>query len=391
MKKRTLLYPLLVLLLSNFSYAKDWNNRGRNSDQEEDSSYQKQSDSNSGCFLGLFCSDNANSDNNSDEVGPMEIPVINQGLSAKIAPAFEKAKDELRAVEKIYDDGDYGKALRVSKDLLDQIKSKTGINPKAKFREKILVKGIFTRGSKNELKTNFVNLRNEQKEALAEAVNNHLGGFYLDLLNLYKRTTLIYIKSFYQKIKQMGDLRQRDIDKIKRDLALIHDISILVKDQNLQSSFILFDSDVADSDQQYFFNRELVDFILEVKEISFDEKAFSQFSLLLKNSELDQYRAGLLPEPLSAVEKRAQVRLEKAREKAHGYARCKDAASLFSNNPKNEAPQAKKRRSCFYKYKNTANLSFTECMSMASYFSNNPKNGAPQAYESVKCHDAYYK
>ena len=299
--KEVYIYVTLVLFLfSGTLNANDRNTRWKGGSDDTDFSSQ--------------------SFNDSDD--SLKVPELDMDLSQKIAPAFEKAKQDLRKVEDLYNHGKYSQSLRESKDLLDQIKAKTGVNPKSKYREKIYVKGVFTRGSRNELKTNYKDLKNQQKDALLKAVYNHRGGFYLDLLNLHKRTTLIYIKSFYKRIKEQSHLRKKDIAKIRKDLTLIHDIPLLVKDKNLKSSFMFFDSDVADSDQQYFFNRELVDFILSIEELNVTEEDFDKDLIALKKVTLEKHRDGQAPEPMTSADIAAEKKqLQEMKENRMAYKR----------------------------------------------------------------------
>ncbi|MBE8221626.1 MAG: hypothetical protein HAW60_02740 [Bdellovibrionales bacterium] len=307
----------------------------------------------------------------------VEISPIDQKLAKSLAGVFDKSKKDLSVVEKLLSEKKYSEALSRSKDLLDQIKFKTGINPKVKFREKIIVNGIFTPGKKNELKIKFDSLFYEQKENLARAVLNYRGGLYLDLLNLYKRTQLIYMKSFYYQIKKVNDLRLADIEKLKIDILLVHSIPILIKDKNLRSTFLLFDSDVSDSDQQYFFNRELVDLALSIKELNFTDETFAAALVTAKNNALKKHWNSLPEEPLSSFEIEEEKR--KDIDIFNDYKNCRHAAEKHSSS----YLKAMDSLVCVHEYKNVLNLPYSECESAANLHD----NSYAQATDALECHN----
>lgn len=204
---------------------------------------------------------------------------------ATLEQIFNQAAGEIKVVEGFIASGQYGPAELAAKNIFDRVSI---IHPKANFRQKIAVNGILT---DIDLAKDFSQLSNTQKENLAIAIADYKGGFYLDLLNLGKRAKLLYLKAVYFQMRD--NLRERDIDMIKNSLIEIHNIVILVADKKTSDAFMLFDVDVANRDQQYFFNRELLEFAVQVKELNLTEKGFDQLLREDRALKLKEYHQGL--------------------------------------------------------------------------------------------------
>ncbi len=205
----------------------------------------------------------------------------------ELKATFDMMTQEIVRVQAVFDSGQYGQALNESKKLLDTVRIRTGIHPKAKITEKIEIKDVFE-GSESDLM--YSQLNQDQKEAIALAVLNHRGGLYLDILNQTKRASLIYIKSLHMRLKKDGPLLNEDILKIKSDLLAIMTIKIdLVQyDQNIR--FTVRDSDIANSDQNYLFNREIKIFAIGNKDLNWTEETFDKDSkpvVKIKSNEYD--------------------------------------------------------------------------------------------------------
>ena len=192
---------------------------------------------------------------------------------AELKATFDMMTQEIVRVQAVYDSGQYGQALAESKKLLDTVRIRTGIHPKAKITEKIEIKGIFT--ETYEI-SSFENLNQEKSEAVALAVLNHRGGLYLDILNQTKRASLIYIKSLHMRLKKDGPLLKEDIQKIKTDLLAVMDIKIELVQYDLDVRLTLKDSDIVNSDQNYLFNREIKMFAIGNKDFGWTEDTFDQ-------------------------------------------------------------------------------------------------------------------
>ncbi len=62
---------------------------------------------------------------------------------AELKATFDMMTQEIVRVQAVYDSGQYGQALNESKKLLDTVRIRTGIHPKAKITEKIEIKNVF--------------------------------------------------------------------------------------------------------------------------------------------------------------------------------------------------------------------------------------------------------
>lgn len=207
---------------------------------------------------------------------------------ADLEQVYNRATQKLQQIEAMVNSDQVGPAYHQALELIETIKMKAGINPMAQYRDKIEVKGIL---SDADLKKPFDHLLNWQQEELARAVDNYKGGFYLPLLNIAKRARVIYVKTFYRA--HQGSLLQRDIDKMLTDLIEIHNFSLLVKDQQASDSYMLFDYDIADSDYQYVFDKEVVLTALSIDDLGVDEKAFEEELTTDRIARFNEYIIGV--------------------------------------------------------------------------------------------------
>lgn len=200
---------------------------------------------------------------------------------------FHEASAELQTVEAMNAAKNFGPAILAAKKIVDRVSI---VHPKGNFSEHLPVNGVL---SYPDLKRPFDELRNTQKELIAQAVADSKSGFYLDLLNLWKRAKLAYLKAFYGQMKTQ--LMEADLRKIREDIFDVYAIAILIGDSKLADTFMLFDSDVANEDQQYFFGRELMEFALSVKELNTNEKALMEQLEESKRARLKKHWDGVTP------------------------------------------------------------------------------------------------
>jgi hypothetical protein len=179
---------------------------------------------------------------------------------------FDQSTAELVQVQSLIGQGKYAEALLGAKAIVDRVSL---VNPKGKFAIHIPVSGIL---SNSDLKVPYSDLKNPQKEALARAVTSYKGGYFLDTLNLYKRAKIAYVVAFYGKMQ--SQLLNVDREMMVLSLMDVYSISILIADRKTSDTYLLFDSDIANPDQQYFFNRELIQVALSLKDLNFDERSF---------------------------------------------------------------------------------------------------------------------
>lgn len=183
------------------------------------------------------------------------------------AEIFKQASLDLQQAETLISMGDYAQALAVSKVSLDSVRTKVGINPKAKVQDKFALSyaTLSHLNSKEELDVQFQNLNLATRDGVTMTLSKKSSGYYLDLLNLMKRVNLIYIRAFTESLKKQatsGNLLKRDIEKIRDDIAEISAIPLYFFEPETGKMLLVFDFEVTNSDQNYLFNRELFVFML---------------------------------------------------------------------------------------------------------------------------------
>jgi len=179
---------------------------------------------------------------------------------------FSEISNSISGIQLKLKSGQTAEALTLSKSLLDKTRTQLGIDPKVQVTKPIIVKGVIP-----ENVNKISELNPQAKEAVFMAIKNAKSGIYLDLINGIKRVNLVYLKAVYQSAKENGGIRDSDIAKIKGDLSKIYNFQIQVMDSDSKAKISLTDSSVAQSDQLYFFNREIDDFELETPEIRFQK------------------------------------------------------------------------------------------------------------------------
>lgn len=182
---------------------------------------------------------------------------------ALLSQVFTEARTNLAELESLMRQGQYAVALTKAKASLDDVRIKSGIHPKASFREKIQLAPGTLEGTFSQIGMPFKQLSIDAQDAVALTVANHRAGYFLDILNLMKRTNLIYLQAFHKTLRKSGKLLKRDADKIREDILAVHAIPLYLKDARVGSYFLAFDFELANSDQNYLFNRELMTYLLE--------------------------------------------------------------------------------------------------------------------------------
>lgn len=178
-------------------------------------------------------------------------------------------------------------ALRGAKEILDTVKVKTGIDPKTKLRESFLVPLVF-----NESAKTLNNLPESQQIQVIKTISEYRGGLYMDIMNLSKRTTLLYIKALKGEMMKEGGLNKEDRDKILQDLVKATLVPMPVVDKE-NKKIIAFDEDIANEDHTFMFNRELKMFLLEDKELKITEEQFLEYKEKIRNAILAKGNAFL--------------------------------------------------------------------------------------------------
>ena len=247
-----------------------------------------------------------------------------QDLSTKMTQRLNDIQTALDTHQENY-------AMSLAKNTLDEVKIKTGIDPKAKLREKFLVPTVFPENTKS-----MDSLSEDQKNLIIQTIKDFRGGLYLDIVNLSKRTTLLYIKALHAVIIKSGSLMIEDRNKIIKDLATISIFPMPVQDKKGQT-ITVYDDQVANEDHVYMFNREIKMYLLNAKDLGISEVDFIKYRDSLR---------GFSSRNISSS--------------TSGEICMKNASSLYNVRDMNSAEVG-----CFQKYADTTS-SMNQCMSLAN-------------------------
>ena len=188
---------------------------------------------------------------------------ILRDLNTRMSAAFEEINNRLQ-------NNDSDGALSQAKSILDEVKVKTGIDPKAKLQKSYLVSEDFP-----EKAVRFTDLSTPQQERIIGSLIQFQGGLFMDILNLTKRTTLLYIKALTSVLSKNSGLLQADKNKIINDLIRAAVLPIPLQDKK-GTRVIAFSDDIAIEDHIYLFNRELKLHLMNMNELGVSESQFDQ-------------------------------------------------------------------------------------------------------------------
>lgn len=184
-------------------------------------------------------------------------------------------------IEALLDQKEAARALSIAKSTLDTVRVKTGIDPKSRIQENFLVATTFPAAARS-----MPDLSETQRELVITTVSDFRGGLYLDIINLSKRTTLLYIKALQMVMAQNGGLTTEDKQKIFNDLVKASLIPMPIVDKKGKKIFA-FDEDVANEDHTYLFNRELKMFLIGNLDLKITEDRFEERKNRMRNDLLD--------------------------------------------------------------------------------------------------------
>lgn len=186
-------------------------------------------------------------------------------------------------------------ALNMAKSVLDEVRVKSGIDPKAKLRENLLTSLTFPEGSYS-----MASLPVDQQQTIIRTVQAYKGGLYLDIINLTKRVSLLYVKALHSQFKAVNGLTNADRNKILKDLATASIIPMPMQDKK-GKVITVFDEDVANDDHIYMFNREITNYLYSAKDLDISEASFEKYRSELKNNII-----GPIPKIIDSWEIQAQ-------------------------------------------------------------------------------------
>ncbi len=199
---------------------------------------------------------------------------------------FESTNKSLALVEQLISEQKYGQALGEAKSILDNVRIKAGVDPKAKYSEVIKVKEVLL---DRDLSLGFTDLSKMQQDQIAQTVSRHKGGYYLDLLNLTKRANLLYQKAKLLGLAQKGNLSTVDKSEIKVNLLKLVHIPMYIRDSQTSEAFLIFDSDVAREEQVEMFNHEVADVV--ASQLETNAENFKTEAQELKSASFNNYKS----------------------------------------------------------------------------------------------------
>lgn len=218
----------------------------------------------------LFCSDDKNKPVDENPQRTLHIAATE---SAEQAEQIKLALEALQrqAAERFLEIETYLKeeknelALKNAKSVLDSIRIKTGIDPKVRIQESIFVATDFPDNA-----TEMNDFDEQTRYFVIRTISDFRGGLFMDLMNLAKRTRILYIRALKAEIKKSGNLTSADRRKIINDVLDATIVPMPIEDKHGQK-IIVFDHQVANEDHTYLFNRELKMFLMQDPDLKLAE------------------------------------------------------------------------------------------------------------------------
>jgi hypothetical protein len=211
---------------------------------------------------------------------------LNVQQSASQVEAQQKVLKELQEemiakfdeIESLIASGKTKQAFLKAKEVLDSVRIKTGIDPKIRMQESFLVSTVFGKDADG-----ISSLTEDQRNLVIKTISNFRGGLFMDIMNLSKRTTLLYIKAFEAELSKQGGLTKDDKAKIINDLVKAAVMPLPVEDKK-GKKIIVLEEEVANEDHTYIFNRELKMYLISNNGLKVTEEDFDEAKIEFKNS-----------------------------------------------------------------------------------------------------------
>lgn len=209
----------------------------------------------------------------------LNIAVANEAEIIRNLKQFEdEFKSGYREIETLINSNNTQQALSEATKVLNSVRVKIGIDIKAKITESIFVNGKFP-----EAATTLGALPTNQQTAIIKLLRDFRGGVFIDILNLSKRTALLYARAFQAELERSGGVDQNDRDKIIKDLERAVISPIYLVDRN-QTRIVVFLDEVVNEDYTYLFNRELVKYLESNEKLQIKKVDFVNYVARLKTS-----------------------------------------------------------------------------------------------------------
>ena len=213
-----------------------------------------------------------------EHINPKEAQSLAETKRNALIELQQEMTTKFAQIESDLASGKPGSALTLAKQMLDTVRAKTGIDPKVNIQESFLVSTTF--GSKAK---KFADLSEAQRVQVIRAVSDFRGGLYMDIMNLSKRTTLLYIRALKRQMELNGGLNNEDKQKITNDLVRTSLVPMKIEDKK-GLTIIAFDEDIANEDHIYMFNREVKIFLTTSTELAVTETRFNELRKSFKES-----------------------------------------------------------------------------------------------------------
>jgi hypothetical protein len=209
----------------------------------------------------------------------MALPADQEAAQRQALQALAEAMvPRLTEIQKLIDDNRSAEAFSLAKSTLDEVRVKSGIDPKARLRENFLVGTTFPEGV-----SRMDGLSLAQQQLVILTVKNFRGGLYLDILNLSKRVSLLYIKALHLEMKNTGGVSVDDRSKIIKDLGIATIFPMPIQDKAGKIIYV-FDEEVVNEDHSFMFNREIKSYLYTAKDLAFTAEQFSDYRNKLKET-----------------------------------------------------------------------------------------------------------
>lgn len=287
---------------------------------------------------------------------------------SQLKQIFDQASANLLTIQRLLDARNYQSALTESKRSLDDVRIKSGIHPKASYREKIAIPDGTLNPSFRSLGNTIKDLSIEAQDTIALSVANHRGGYFLDILNLMKRTNLLYLQALQGQLKSQGKLLAEDVAKIRHDIQDVQAIPLYLKDTRAGALFLVFDYEIANNDQAYLFNRELKTYLLKEGR-ALGIKSESQIDQLLREH-VEQVRGDYLRSFSNAGSVQPQITTSTVSSGADiftspNFLKCRDYYVVYAA----DGPEATTKCLSLAPSYNFLKPGFSKCVDMYSVYS----------------------
>ena len=175
----------------------------------------------------------------------LELPDTNEKfttLEGKINSKFDR-------VSSLITTGQFSDAIRDAKDMRNQLREILFEEPRA-TSQVIKIK---------------INKNINEKELKTIAIN-HMGGNFIDVLNLYKRVEMFYTYALIKRFTSGGkQLLEEDKKLITKTLSDVFDFKIEIISTKNNESFVVYESFLVDIHENYLFNREISSYFSDLQ------------------------------------------------------------------------------------------------------------------------------